>query len=91
MYRTKICDFTGFLSGIMCLPPLSPPLHLYGFSALFVTFLLYQFNSLFLVQIFHQSHASERTQNKNEERKQKRFDANHNKRKECMQWSDQSL
>ena len=41
-----------------------------------------QFNSLFLVQFFHQSHASERKQNKNAERKQKRIDANHNIRKE---------
>ena len=31
---------TLFLSGIICLPPLSPPLHLYCFSALFVTILL---------------------------------------------------
>ena len=32
-----------------------------------------QFNSSFLVQFFHQSHASERKQNKNVERKQKRI------------------
>ena len=50
-----------------------------------------QFNSLFLVQSFHQSHASERKQKKNAERKQKRIDANHNIRKEYMQGSDQSV
>ena len=31
---------TLFLSGKICLPPLSPPLHLYCFRALFVTILL---------------------------------------------------
>ena len=50
-----------------------------------------QFKSLFLVQFFHQSHASERKQNKNAERKQKQIDANHNIRKEKMQGSDQSF
>ena len=50
-----------------------------------------QFNSLFLVQVFHQSHASERKQNKNAERKQKRINGNHNIRKKYMQGSDQSV
>ena len=38
----------------------------------------HQLNSLFLVQFFHQSHASERKQNKNAVRKQKRINAYHN-------------